>query len=119
MPTSYPGYVRGMEGQQVDVLLPGFASGPKLLVNGVPASPGMAKNQYLLVTNDGQQLVAQLNAAAINFFVAPPKIPRLLVRRAEFGVGAHERIENSRLQPARVEFSRSRSHKTADVAADK
>ena len=73
MPTSYPVYVRGMEGQQVDVLLPGFASGPKLLVNGVPASPGMAKNQYLLVTNDGQQLVAQLKPG----FVDP--IPKMTI----------------------------------------
>ena len=53
-----------------------------------------------------QQLVAQLDGAAVQLLVAQAVGPRLLVGGAEGRVHAHERIEDAHLQPAREQLRR-------------
>jgi len=66
MPMQYPVYIQGMEAQRVSVQLPGMFTGPKLLVNGSPVMRGYAKNQYVLVLDSGQQVIAELKPGFVD-----------------------------------------------------
>ena len=67
----FPVYIQGMEGQQVTILAPTVTTGPKLLVNGMPAMPGAVKNEYVLQLNTGQQVIAHVTPG---FFDPAPKL---------------------------------------------
>lgn len=50
--------IPGFEGQDIEVKT-SFWSGPKLLVNGQPASKGSKRGEMLLQSNDGTQVIAK------------------------------------------------------------
>lgn len=66
MPMQYPVYIQGMENQQVSVQLPGLFTGARLLVNGSPVMRGPAKNQYVLILDSGQQVMAELKPTFVD-----------------------------------------------------
>ena len=53
----YTTNIEGFEGQNIEVNV-SFWTGPKLLVNGVPAQKGAKRGEMLLQRNDGSQAVA-------------------------------------------------------------
>jgi hypothetical protein len=55
---SYPISIPEFEGQKIEVVPSSMWSGPKLLVNGVPASKGPKRGEMVLRTNDGRELIA-------------------------------------------------------------
>jgi hypothetical protein len=55
---NYPITLEGFEGQTIDVQTAGFLTGPKLLINGQPASKGPKRGQMLLRRNDGRDVIA-------------------------------------------------------------
>jgi hypothetical protein len=63
----------GFEGRQLVVESAGFFSGPRLMLDGQPASKGPKRGQLLLRRNDGVDVIAQLR----NVFVDP--IPQVTV----------------------------------------
>ena len=48
----------GFEGRTLAVESPGIFTGPRLLVDGIPAEKGPRRGQFLLRRNDGRQVVA-------------------------------------------------------------
>jgi hypothetical protein len=50
--------VEGFEGQTIEVQPHKMFTGPKLLVNGQPASSGLKRNQMVLHRNDGKEIIA-------------------------------------------------------------
>ncbi|HJZ49831.1 MAG TPA: hypothetical protein VKE41_21790 [Roseiflexaceae bacterium] len=65
--------VEGFEGRQLVVESAGFFSGPRLMLDGKPASKGPKRGQLLLRRNDGVDVIAQLRG----LFVDP--IPQVTV----------------------------------------
>ena len=63
----------GFEGRQLIVETAGWFSGPRLLLDGQPASKGPKRGQLLIRRNDGVDVIAQLRG----IFVDP--IPQLTV----------------------------------------
>src|SRR5262249_4502463 len=61
------------EGRQLIVESAGFLSGPRLLIDGQPASKGPKRGQLLLRRNDGSAVIAQLRGV----FVDP--IPQVMI----------------------------------------
>ncbi len=55
---NYPIQIDGCEGQTLEVKSPSMVSGPKLFVNGQPASKGLKRNQMVLRRNDGKEIIA-------------------------------------------------------------
>lgn len=66
-------HAEGFEGRQLVVESAGFFSGPRLLLDGQPASKGPKRGQLLLRRNDGVNVIAQLRGV----FVDP--IPQVTV----------------------------------------
>jgi hypothetical protein len=54
---SYSAKIEGFEGQNIEVKV-SFWSGPKLLINGEPASKGPKRGEMVLQRNDGKQVTA-------------------------------------------------------------
>jgi hypothetical protein len=69
----YSTHLEGFEGQKIEVDI-GFWSGPKLLVNGEPASKGVKRGELLLQRNDGRQVTATWKPQALGF-----DVPQLVV----------------------------------------
>jgi len=63
----------GFEGRQVIFESSGWFAGPRLLIDGQPASKGPKRGQFLLRRNDGVDVIAQLRGA----FVDP--IPQVII----------------------------------------
>ncbi len=74
MSTRYPLQLQGFEGQSLEVRPSGLASGPKLLVNGQPATPGVRRGLMVLRRNDGREIVASLRPQVLGL-----DVPRLYV----------------------------------------
>jgi hypothetical protein len=55
---NYSIQIDGFEGQTIEVQSPSIFSGPKLFVNGQPASKGPKRNQMVLRRNDGKEIIA-------------------------------------------------------------
>ena len=66
-------HAEGFEGRQLIVESSGFFSGPRLMLDGQPASKGPKRGQLLLRRNDGVDVIAQLRGV----FVDP--IPQVTV----------------------------------------
>ena len=66
-------HAEGFEGRQLVVESAGFFSGPRLMLDGQPASKGPKRGQLLLRRNDGVDVIAQLRGV----FVDP--IPQVTV----------------------------------------
>ncbi|MEM7335015.1 MAG: hypothetical protein AAF490_23260 [Chloroflexota bacterium] len=58
----YPISINGFESQNIVVESAGMMSGPKLLVNGQPASAGPKRGQFSLRRDDGSEVVASWKA---------------------------------------------------------
>jgi hypothetical protein len=56
----------GFEGRQLVVESSGFFSGPRLLLDGQPATKGPKRGQLLLRRNDGVDVIAQLRSVFID-----------------------------------------------------
>ncbi len=54
---SYAANIEGLEGQNIEANV-SFWTGPKLLVNGVPAQKGSKRGEMVLQRNDGKQIIA-------------------------------------------------------------
>lgn len=54
---AYTTNIEGFEGQNIELNV-SFWTGPKLLVNGVPAQKGARRGEMLLQRNDGRQVTA-------------------------------------------------------------
>jgi hypothetical protein len=59
-------HVEGFEGRQLIVESAGFLSGPRLLLDGQPASKGPKRGQLLLRRNDGSDVIAQLRGVFVD-----------------------------------------------------
>ncbi len=57
--------LEGFEGRELAVEIPGVFSGPRLLVDGLPAPPGLQRLEYLLTRNDGTAVTVQLKPAQL------------------------------------------------------
>jgi hypothetical protein len=66
-------HAEGFEGRQLVVESAGFFAGPRLMLDGQPASKGPKRGQLLLRRNDGVAVIAQLRGV----FVDP--IPQVTV----------------------------------------
>jgi hypothetical protein len=55
---NYPIRIEGCEGQNIEVQLSTMFAGPKLFVNGQPASKGPGRSQMILRRNDGNEIIA-------------------------------------------------------------
>ena len=58
--------LQGFEGQTIELQTQGMLSGPKLLVNGKPASKGEKRGEMLLRRNDGKEVVAKFQTAFLD-----------------------------------------------------
>src|SRR5258708_1901146 len=58
MTMRYPLQLDGFEGQTVEVQPSGLLTGPKLLVNGQLAGPGLRRGHLVLRRNDGREVIA-------------------------------------------------------------
>jgi len=70
---SYKVSIEGFEGQDIEVKT-SFWSGPKLVVNGVPAPEGNKRGEMLLQRNDGRQIIARWKPQFIGL-----DVPQLIV----------------------------------------
>lgn len=70
---SYTTTIEGFEGQNIEVTV-SFWSGPKLLINGVPAQKGSKRGELLLQRNDGRQVTATWKPQILGF-----DVPQLVV----------------------------------------
>jgi hypothetical protein len=66
---TYPVQAEGFEGQTIEISSSSFFSGPKLLINGEPASKGPKRNQMILRRNDGKEVIAFWKPRALGFDV--------------------------------------------------
>jgi hypothetical protein len=59
-------HAEGFEGRQLIIESAGFFSGPRLLLDGQPASKGPKRGQLLLRRNDGSDVIAQLRGVFVD-----------------------------------------------------
>jgi hypothetical protein len=70
----FPMQLPGFEGQTLQVQPAGLFAGPRLLVNGQPARPGLERGHLVLRRNDGREVIAAWKPQLLGL-----DVPRLVV----------------------------------------